>query len=372
MSRQDRPLLLTPGPLTTSQATREAMLSDWGSRDRAFIELNARVRAEILRIAEAEDSHVCVPLQGSGTFAIEATVGTLVPRDGKLLVLVNGTYGRRMLEICRVAGIDATAREWRETEPIDPGEVSALLESDPSVSHVAAAHCETTTGILNPIEAIADVVARSGRRLLIDAMSAFGAVPLSARDVPFDAVVTSSNKCLEGAPGVGLTVIRKDALERAKGNSRSLSLDLHDQWQTMERNGQWRFTPPTQVLAALDRALAAHREEGGVAGRGARYGENCRALVDGMRSLGFETAIPDEAQAPIIVAFQTPRDPNFDFTAFYARLVARGFIIYPGKLSELDTFRIGCIGQVNPADIREAVAAVRVTLDDMGVKDCAP
>jgi 2-aminoethylphosphonate-pyruvate transaminase len=275
----DEPWLLTPGPLTTSLTVKQAMLRDWGSRDRDFIALNARIRARLVELAGAKDSHVAVPLQGSGTFAVEAMLVTLVPRCGKLLVLVNGAYGRRMARIADRHGRAVVIQETSEDRPNDPAALDQVLAADPAIGHVAAVHCETTSGILNPIEAIAAVCRRHRRALMIDAMSTFGALPLDAREVPFDALAASANKCLEGVPGVCFAVVRKPALEAAAGNARSLSLDLHDQWASMERNGQWRFTPPTHVLAALDQALAEHVAEGGIAGRGARYRENCRRLV---------------------------------------------------------------------------------------------
>ncbi len=369
MPSEREPLLLTPGPLTTSRTTREAMLRDWGSRDTDFIALNARVRDRLVDIAGARGSHVCVPVQGSGTFAIEATIGTLLPRDGKMLVLVNGAYGKRIMRICQMIGRAHVAIETAEDVPNDVAALDAALAADSSISHVAAIHCETTSGILNPIEAIAETVARHGRSLMIDAMSAFGAIPLDATKVPFDALVASSNKCIEGLPGVGYAIIRESVIAAAAGNSHSLSLDLHDQWKAMEGNGQWRFTPPTHVLAGFDQALAEHAAEGGVAGRGGRYRANCRILVDGMRALGFETLLSDELQAPIIVTFHSPSDPAFDFKVFYDGLRQRGYVIYPGKLTVADTFRIGCIGHVFEADIRGALAAVEEVLNEMGVNN---
>ncbi len=365
-------LLLTPGPLTTARATREAMLRDWGYRDGAFLELNARVREAILRIADAAGTHTCVPLQGSGTFAVEAALGTMVARGGKVLVLVNGAYGARMVRICEVAGIAHVAREWSELEPVSAAATGEMLDADPRITHVAVVQCETTTGLLNPVEAIAAAVAACQRALIIDAMSAFGALELSARRVRYDALVASSNKCIEGVPGVGFAVLRTQALAQCRGNARSVSLDLYDQWRGLEQTNQWRFTPPTHVLAACERALQAHAEEGGVAARGARYRRNCTLLVNGMRALGFRTALPDELQAPIIVTFLMPTDPSFQFETFYNRLAHRGIIIYPGKLTKADTFRIGCIGHVQPQDMQRALVAIRETLDEMGVRDCAP
>ena len=363
--------LLTPGPLTTSPATKEAMLHDWGSRDASFIEANARVRRRILEIANAEAAHVCVPLQGSGTFVVEATLGTLVPRNGKALIVVNGAYGHRMARILDYMGRRYSILETPEDAPPDPREVDGFLARDAAISHVLAVHCETTSGILNPIEAIAAIVAKRGRRLIIDAMSSFGALPLDAAATPFDAVIASSNKCLEGVPGVGFAIVRKAALEAAKGNAHSLSLDLYDQWVAMEGNGQWRFTPPTHVIFALDAAIDQFEAEGGVGGRHARYAANCRALVDGMRRIGFETLLPDALQAPIIVTFRMPADPAFDFDAFYDRLKERGYVIYPGKLTVAPSFRIGCIGHLGVAEIEGALQAVEDTLGELGVTTLA-
>jgi 2-aminoethylphosphonate-pyruvate transaminase len=237
---------------------------------------------------------------------------------------------------------------------------------------VAAVHCETTSGILNPIEEIARVTARHGRGFLIDAMSAFGAVPLDAREVSFDAVVASSNKCLEGTPGLGFCLARGEALAKTEGNSHSLCLDLHDQYVSMEKNGQWRFTPPVQTILTFDRALQEFAAEGGVEGRGGRYRQNCRILVDGMRRLGFQTLLPDELQAPIIVTFHMPADPRFQFEAFYEGLRRRGYVIYPGKLTVAESFRIGCIGRLGADEMRGALGAVEDLLSEMGVENCAP
>jgi len=366
------PILLTPGPLTTSRSVKEAMLRDWGSRDPAFIDMNTTLRTRLPRLAGAEETHVCVPVQGSGTFAVEATIGTLLPRDGKLLVLINGAYGVRMKAIASVMGRAVESIDWPEDEPVEAEALDRRLADDPTISHVAVVHCETTTGILNPVEAIAATVATHGRRLLIDAMSAFGAIPIDVRKTPFVALMASSNKCLEGAPGMGFALIRRETLEACKGNAHSLSLDLFAQQRGFEANAQWRFTPPTHVIAAFARALEEHEQEGGVAGRGARYQANHRLLVDGMEALGFRCLLPHALQAPIIVTFHMPADPAFVFSDFYERLRAKGFIIYPGKLTVAVTFRMGCIGRIGADDIRAALAAVRATMSEMGVASGAP
>ena len=366
------PWLLTPGPLTTSMSVKQAMLHDWGSRDQEFIAINRRVRERLVVLAGGEGSHVCVPLQGSGTFVVEAAVGTILPRDGKALILVNGAYGHRIARICDYYQRRYTILETPEDVPNDVTALDAALVDDTDLSHVFVIHCETTSGILNPVAEVAEVTARHGRRLVVDAMSAFGAIPLDAQRVPFDALLASSNKCIEGVPGVGFAIVRESLLKDCKGNAPSLTLDLYDQWQAMEKNAQWRFTPPTHVIAAFDQALREHEEEGGVSGRGARYARNCKILVDGMRELGFETLLPDALQAPIIVTFHMPADPSFVFQTFYDYLGERGFVIYPGKLTVADSFRIGCIGRIGEEEMRGALGAVRESLARMGVTHCGP
>jgi len=364
-----RTVLLTPGPLTISDTVRAAMDRDWGSRDGAFIAMTARIRERLAVLAGGADAHVCVPIQGSGTFAVEAMLGTMVPRHGKVLVLVNGAYGRRMARICEIIGRDHLVLETAEDTPPEPGDVAALLAADAAVSHVAVVHCETTSGILNPLAEIAEATAGAGRRLLVDAMSSFGALPVDVAALGCEALAASANKCLEGAPGVAFVVARRAALAAAAGNAPSLSLDLADQWRGFEANGQWRFTPPTYAIAALDRALAEHEAEGGVAGRCARYRRNCALLIEGMRGLGFETYLPDAVQAPIIVTFHSPADARFDFAAFYEALARRGYLIYPGKLTGVETFRIGCIGSIGEAEMRGALEAIGAVLTEMGVRE---
>jgi len=366
------PFLLTPGPLTTAPETKQAMLHDWGSRDAGFIETNARVRTRILEIANATDSHVCVPVQGSGTFAVEATLGTLIPKQGKSLLLINGAYGHRMAKILDILGRAYETLETPEDTPPDPGAVDTILSENSAISHVIMVHCETTSGILNPVTEIAAVVAEHGRALIIDAMSAFGAIELDARKIPFEAAMASSNKCLEGVPGMGFSIINQKALEKCEGNAHSLSLDLYDQWRVMEKTNQWRFTPPTHVIAAFDKALDLYEAEGSLGGRGGRYLNNCRILIEGMRAMGFKTLLKDHLQAPIIVTFHMPADPEFDFQSFYNKLKDKDYVIYPGKLTVADSFRMGCIGQLHETEMKGALEAVRQTISEMGVTTGAP
>jgi 2-aminoethylphosphonate-pyruvate transaminase len=361
------PYLLTPGPLTTSATVKQAMLHDYGSRDNTFININARMLERLVEIVDGKGSHVSVPLQGSGTFVVEAMIGNFVPADGKLLILINGAYGHRIAKICDYYKREYVIQESVEDVPIDTDELDQALSKDPDISHVVMVYCETTSGILNPIQRISEVVAKYQRGLLIDAMSAFGALPLSAKQIEFDAVVASSNKCLEGAPGMGFCIARRAAMEKTKGNSPSLSLDLYDQWQAMMKNKQWRFTPPTHVLLAFDQALNEFDEEGGVAGRGGRYRQNGELLISGMREMGFKTLLPDDLQAPIIITFHMPKNPQFDFDQFYDGLREQGYVIYPGKLTVADSFRMGCIGRLNQEQMQGALDAVRVVLDRFGI-----
>lgn len=361
------PFLLTPGPLTTSRSVKAAMLHDWGSRDANFIAINKAVLAQLCEIANGGDDYVTVPVQGSGTFAVEAMLTSLVPPKGKVLVLVNGAYGLRAKRILDIAGRKTVVHQTAEDAPPDLKKVEAILKRTPSITHVFAVHCETTSGILNPVEEIGALAAQYGKGYLIDSMSAFGAVPLDARAVHADAITASSNKCIEGVPGLGFVICRRAALEASQGNATTLVLDLHDQWSNFEKTGQYRFTPPTHVIVALHQALQEFTAEGGVPGRGGRYRNNCRILLDGMAALGFKPLLAAELQAPIIVTFHMLDDPRFDFQRFYDGLKERGFVIYPGKLTVADSFRMGCIGRLGEREMHGALDAVRELLRVMGV-----
>lgn len=361
------PILLTPGPLTTSARTRQAMMVDWGSWDERFNQLTASVCEQLLAIIDGAHSHHCVPLQGSGTFAVEAAIGTLVPRDGEVLVLINGAYGKRLANICQILGREFSTFETAEDEPTTATDVDRLLHADKAITHVALIHCETSTGILNPLAEIAQVVKSHGKRLIIDAMSSFGALPIDARAVPFEALIAASGKCLEGVPGMGFVFADKQALAAAQGNCHSLAMDLFDQHAYMTKTGQWRFTPPTHVVAALHEALLQYAEEGGLPERHQRYARNCQALLDGMAELGLRSFLPEAIQAPIIVTFHATQDPRYQFKAFYERVKAKGFILYPGKLTQVDTFRVGCIGHVDATDMHAAVSAIAHALQAMGI-----
>jgi 2-aminoethylphosphonate-pyruvate transaminase len=365
-------ILLTPGPLTTTLRTKLAMLRDWGSWDAEFNAVTARVRKSLLKVLHAEDTHVVVPLQGSGTFSVEASVATLVPKDGHVLVLDNGAYCKRAAKLTSMMGRKCTIMSFDEAEPVSPQALEQKLAEDKSVTHVVMIHCETGAGIWNPLQQVADVCAKHGKGLIVDAMSSFGALPIDARETKFDALIAASGKCLEGVPGMGFVFIRKAVLDNCAGNSQSLAMDLHDQYVYMEKTGQWRFTPPTHVVVALAEAIAQFEEEGGQPARLARYQRNYETLIDGMSRLGFLPFLDPKVQAPIIVTFHAPGDSRYDFKSFYESAKKRGFVLYPGKLTQIETFRVGCIGAIGPNEMEQAVEAVAHTLEDMGIPSGEP
>jgi len=365
-------ILLTPGPLTTTLRTKLAMLRDWGSWDAEFNAVTARLRRSLLDIVHGHDSHVVVPLQGSGTFSVEAAVATIVPRDGHVLVLDNGAYCKRAARLTQMMGRRCSVLGFGDAEPVSASALDARLREDSSITHVVMIHCETGAGVLNPLQAVADVCAAQGRGLIVDAMSSFAALPIDARTVRFDALVAASGKCLEGVPGMGFVFIRKAILDGCAGQSQSLAMDLHDQYAYMEKTGQWRFTPPTHVVVALAEAITQFEEEGGQSARLARYTDNCRTLVNGMAQLGFKPFLDPAVQAPIIVTFHAPGDARYQFKAFYDAAKARGFILYPGKLTQIETFRVGCIGAIGRNEMEQAVHAVALALQDLGIASGAP
>ncbi|WAL83402.1 2-aminoethylphosphonate--pyruvate transaminase [Pandoraea sp. XJJ-1] len=366
------PILLTPGPLTTSPATRQAMLRDWGSWDAQFNRVTASLCRDLVDIVQGGDTHVCVPLQGSGTFSVEAAIGTLTPRDARILVPDNGAYCQRLLKICRYLGRDAVALPIPDDQAASAIAIDEALTRDPSITHVAQVHLETGAGVLNPLADIAHVCQRHGKGLIVDAMSSFGALDIDVRSMPFDALVAASGKCLEGVPGMGFVIARRSVLEASGGNSHSLAMDLHDQYAYMQKTTQWRFTPPTHVVAALRAAVDQFFAEGGQPARGERYRKNCRTLVEGMASLGFRPFLAPEIQSPVIVTFHAPADSKYDFQTFYAAVRERGYILYPGKLTQIDTFRVGCIGAVDDNEMRNVVTAIGQSLASLGIRQVAP
>jgi len=360
-------ILLTPGPLTTTLRTKLAMLRDWGSWDADFNAVTAALRHSLLAIIHGADSHVLVPLQGSGTYSVEAAVATTVPRDGHVLVLDNGAYCKRAAKLTTMMGRRCSVLAFDEAQPVCAQTLADKLRADTSITHVVLIHCETGAGVLNPLQAVADVCQAHDKGLIVDAMSSFGALEIDARKTRFDALVAASGKCLEGVPGMGFVFIRKAVLDGCAGNSQSLVLDLHDQHAYMEKTTQWRFTPPTHVVVALAEAIKQFEEEGGQPARLARYTANYETLIHGMSELGFRPYLDPAVQAPIIVTFHAPDDATYQFKPFYDATRHHGFILYPGKLTQVETFRVGCIGAIGPDEMRQAVQAVALALHDLGI-----
>ena len=365
-------ILLTPGPLTTTLRTKLAMLRDWGSWDSDFKLITAKVCQQLLRIINGDDSHVVVPLQGSGTFSVEAAVASLVPRDGHILVLDNGAYCKRAAKLSQMMGRRCSTLSFPEDQAVCPETLEKALQADQSISHVILVHCETGAGVLNPLEAVAQQCERYNKGLIVDAMSSFAALPIDAQKIRFDALIAASGKCLEGVPGMGFVFIRSAVLKDCEGRSQSLAMDLYDQFIYMKQTGQWRFTPPTHVLVALAEAMDQFEEEGGQPARLKRYQSNCKALITGMARLGFQSFLEPSIQAPIIVSFHAPAEACYDFQAFYAACRARGFILYPGKLTQLETFRVGCIGAIDAMEIEQALQAIALAMQDLGLLSGAP
>ena len=353
-------LLLTPGPLSTSKGVRAAMLRDWCTWDEDYNQgVVQDIRRRLVTLAtENPTGYTAVLMQGSGSFGVEACLGTAVSPKDKVLILANGAYGLRMAQFLQTMGRPYTLLQFPETVQPDVAALTAALEQDPAITHVAMVHCETTTGILNPIEDLAACAKSFGKTVMVDAMSSFGGIPLAMDRLGIDFLVSSANKCIQGVPGFSFVLAREDLLAQCQGNAHSHSLDLYDQWKTMAPTGKWRFTSPTHVVRAFQQALVELEQEGGVAARHARYQENQRLLSQGMASLGFFPLLPEVCQSPIITSFRYPT-PDFDFLSFYQRMKQRGFVLYPGKISQADTFRIGNIGQVFPQDIHTLIHTIR-------------
>ncbi|MEK7287801.1 MAG: 2-aminoethylphosphonate--pyruvate transaminase [Elusimicrobiota bacterium] len=366
--RHGEKLLFTPGPLTTSLTVKQAMLRDLGSRDQEFTGLIREIREQLLRLAGVgEPEHTCVLMQGSGTFAVEAVLSSVIPAQGKLLVIANGAYGTRMAQIAKTLKISTQILEFAETDKPSLPQVNAALWQDRGITHVGLIHCETTSGIINPVEEIGALAAKAGKIFIVDAMSSFGAMPLDMEKNHIHYLVSSANKCIEGVPGFAFVLARRECLEAASGLARSVSLDLSAQAKELDRSGQFRFTPPTHALAAFGQALRELEEEGGIKGRQARYRSNYETLVQGMRALGFRELLPESNQGYIITSFLYPKHPDFRFEDFYARLNQKNFVIYPGKVSRADCFRIGSIGRIFPEDVRALLAAILESLNEMRI-----
>ncbi len=365
-SWKDKPLF-TPGPLTTSATVKQAMLRDLGSRDATFIEIVRDIRRRLVLLGGGSDEYTAVLMQGSGTYGIEATLSSVIPPNGRLLLLINGAYGERMLRIAEVQHIPVAKLVFPENTQPDAHALDTALSADPTITHIGVVHCETTTGIINPVNVYGEIVQKHQRTLIVDAMSSFGAYPIDLKACGIDFLISSANKCIEGVPGFSFILARKESLVAARGFARTLSLDLVAQWRGLDGDGQFRFTPPTHVLLAFHQALIELEQEGGVEARGMRYRMNYETTLEGMQRMGFQPYLQQEDQGYIITSFYYPEHSRFDFPEFYQKLSEKGYIIYPGKLSHADCFRIGHVGRLDCNDVKALLGAIAETLDEMGI-----
>lgn len=364
-------LLLIPGPVTTSAEVRAALGHDFAPWDNDFRPLVVGLRERLLRIAHGTpDQHTVLPLQGCGHFITEAAVRTFIPPGGKLLIPATGSYSDRMVRLARESGRMPVPLPISPVAPTPPDAVAAALAADPDISHVGLVYSETGSGVVHDPAAIGEVVRAAGRRLIVDAVSAFGGLPLDVAAQPeIDAVVFTPNKCLEGIAGVAFAVARIDRLEACAGNAGSWSFDLADVHAHSLRSGpgRFRFTPPAQVLNALNVALDLYDAEGSQKARLARYTANMRVLYDGVQALGLTPYLPRQHQGPIIVNVHSPADPAWDLQRFVDALKARGVLISNFYNTPVPTFRVGCIGAITPDDMRRAVAAMAEALNELDI-----
>ncbi|MBD8519815.1 2-aminoethylphosphonate--pyruvate transaminase [Lysinibacillus fusiformis] len=344
--------LLTPGPLTTTKTVKQEMLKDRCTWDDDYKNVTQVIRRQLLNLAQVDESNfTAVLMQGSGSFVVESVLTTAIGEDDKLLIITNGAYGERIVEMAKVLRLAHVVYSVPYNEQPSSLEVQDLLEKDASITHVAVVHCETTTGILNPIKEIGEVVHSFNKTFIVDAMSSFGGVPMDVSDLHIDFCISSANKCIQGVPGFGFVIAKTRVLEKCKGQARSVALDLYSQWEVMKKDGKWRFTSPTHVVAAFAKALEELVEEGGVNARYQRYADNNKLLRSRLSVLGFEAYISEELQSPIITTYLFPHQ-EFSFEHFYLEMKKEGFVIYPGKLTDVDTFRIGNIGDIYEEDMQ--------------------
>ena len=347
--------LLTPGPLTTTDTVKAEMMVDHCTWDDDYKKITQRIRAGLLKLGHvSETEYTAVLMQGSGTFGVESVLTSVIGSDDKLLICANGAYGKRMGQICEHAGIAYTMYEQSYDKRPDAAEVERLLKADPAITHVSMVHSETTSGILNDIESVGKVVKAAGKTFIVDAMSSFGGVDIPLKDWGIDFLISSANKCIQGVPGFAFILARRDKLMESAGKARSLSLDLYDQWKGMEEgDGKWRFTSPTHVVLAFAKAMEEMQAEGGIPARHARYEKNQRLVAQKLGELGFKTYLDPSVQGPIITTFLYPADAKYTFNQMYEYIKARGYVLYPGKVTEAETFRVGNIGEIYPEDIEK-------------------
>lgn len=347
--------LLTPGPLTTTETVKEAMQIDRCTWDEDYKNMTQEIRTGLLKLAHADNGdYTTVLMQGSGTFGVESVLSGVISSTDKVLVLQNGAYSKRMVEMCDYHGIKYVVYEEDYAHVPDPAIVEDVLKSDGNITHISMVHSETTSGLLNDIADIGELAKKYNKKFIVDAMSSFGGVDINVPELGITYLVSSANKCIPGVPGFSFIIAKVSDLKQTKGIARSLSLDLYAQWETMEKDGgKWRFTSPTHVVAAFSQALKELAAEGGITARNARYTATNRALRKGLEELGFKAYIDEAHQGPIITTFFYPENCKFIFEKMYAYLKDHGYVIYPGKLTDAETFRLGNIGEIYMDDVEK-------------------
>ena len=356
--------LLTPGPLTTTETVRKEMMFDHCTWDDDYKSITQKIRKQLLELAHvSEEEYTVVLMQGSGSFGVESVLTSVVGEEDKLLIVANGAYGERMEDMAKHAKIPYTMYNEVYYKIPDAEKIREILEKDPAITHVSMVHSETTSGILNDIQAVGKVVKEKGCTFIVDAMSSFGGVDIPVKDWGIDFIISSANKCIQGVPGFSFIIANREKLMESAGKARSLSLDLYDQWKTMEKDGKWRFTSPTHVVLAFSKALDEMLEEGGIEARSKRYYHNNRLLIQRMKEMGIQTYIDQEHQGPIITTFLYPENHKFAFSEMYQYIKDRGYAIYPGKVTEADTFRIGNIGEIYEEDIEKVCSIMKEFLE---------
>ena len=362
-----RNILLNPGPLTTTDSVKfSQVVSDICPREREFGELMKSIQADLTKIAGGNEKYTTVLIAGSGTASVEATISSVVPEDTKLLVINNGAYGQRIIEIAKAYGIETVELKYKYGNPPDIGEMEEILSNDTSVSSIAMVHHETTTGLLNPLSEVGSLAKKYDKLLIIDAISSFAGIPFSISENNVDFMISSSNKCIQGVPGCSFIICKISELEKSKNIRRSVYFHLFDQYDFMINHLQMRFTPPVQVLYALRQAIDEFFEEG-AENRYKRYCANNKVLTDGMLELGFQPYLPNAPQSRLLTTYYEPKHPNFSFNKMHDLLYERGFTIYPGKLANMDTFRVANMGALIKTDILNYIDNLKEVLKELKI-----
>ncbi|AZF38321.1 2-aminoethylphosphonate:pyruvate aminotransferase [Pseudomonas sp. R4-39-08] len=357
-STVDNQLLFTPGPLNTSATVKSAAMRDMGSRTQAMREVTTEIVDTLHKVSELSADYTTVLLQGSGTFAVEAMLSSLIDNDDHALVLVSGDYSSRMADICNIYGIQHQLLNFEESEGVCPQKLKAFLDSGPKqFSHLLFVHYETALGVVNPYQPIIDIAWQHGLKVLVDCVSSFGLLPINSERPNLVAMASSANKCIQGLTGASFVFVQHKELmlERKK---RTLAFDLKAQSTTFFASGEWRFSPPVQILLGLRQALREYVQEGGRAQRYKKYFALHKYLESRLSTLGIFPIINAGVRAPIINTYSLPT--TMDYACLSASLIKRNIVVYASKLK--GCFRVGTAGDIRPSDIDTLVNEIDTTM----------